>query len=158
MCKGDLPKDDYQCMNSPQPATREVNGSSVRNAPPKTAESTNPRSVRSRRTPNWARSRTSDDGYSRFPRGISSLIDFFLSLKIQTSLISLWRYCHFSETQVPYLFIQFFIMLSLTLSYAFVGIFSSDSNLRSFSTDFKNMGQRIFVFIIGGATRSEVNP
>ncbi|XP_018629069.1 protein transport Sec1a isoform X1 [Nicotiana tomentosiformis] len=96
MCKGDLPKDDYQCMNSPQPATREVNGSSVRNAPPKTAESTNPRSVRSRRTPNWARSRTSDDGYS------------------------------------------------------------SDSNLRSFSTDFKNMGQRIFVFIIGGATRSEL--
>ncbi|XP_016473597.2 protein transport Sec1a-like [Nicotiana tabacum] len=96
MCKGDLPKDDYQCMNSPQPATREVNGSSARNAPPKTAESTNPRSVRSRRTPNWARSRTSDDGYS------------------------------------------------------------SDSNLRSFSTDFKNMGQRIFVFIIGGATRSEL--
>ncbi|XP_049350846.1 protein transport Sec1a-like isoform X2 [Solanum verrucosum] len=97
MCKGDLSKDDYQCMNSSQTAPRGVNGSSARNVPPKaTTESTNPRSVRSRRTPNWARSRTSDDGYS------------------------------------------------------------SDSNLRSFSTDFKNMGQRIFVFIIGGATRSEL--
>ncbi|XP_060169149.1 protein transport Sec1a-like [Lycium barbarum] len=98
MCKGDLSKDDYQCLNNPQSATREVNGSSARNIPPKATESTNsnPRSVRSRRTPNWARSRTSDDGYS------------------------------------------------------------SDSSLRSFSTDFKNMGQRIFVFIIGGATRSEL--
>ncbi|XP_055817442.1 protein transport Sec1a-like [Solanum dulcamara] len=97
MCKGSLSKDDYQCLNNSQKATREVNGSSARNVPPKaTTESTNPRSVRSRRTPNWARSRTSDDGYS------------------------------------------------------------SDSNLRSFSTDFKNMGQRIFVFIIGGATRSEL--
>ncbi|KAK6804408.1 hypothetical protein RDI58_002192 [Solanum bulbocastanum] len=97
MCKGDLSKDDYLCMNTSQTAPRGVNGSSARNVPPKaTTESTNPRSVRSRRTPNWARSRTSDDGYS------------------------------------------------------------SDSNLRSFSTDFKNMGQRIFVFIIGGATRSEL--
>ncbi|XP_059311148.1 protein transport Sec1a-like [Lycium ferocissimum] len=98
MCKGDLSKDDYQCLNNPQSATREVNGSSAGNIPPKATESTNsnPRSVRSRRTPNWARSRTSDDGYS------------------------------------------------------------SDSSLRSFSTDFKNMGQRIFVFIIGGATRSEL--
>lgn len=98
MCKGDLSKDDYQCLNNSQKTTSEVSGSSTRNVPPKATESTNtnPRSVRSRRTPNWARSRTSDDGYS------------------------------------------------------------SDSNLRSFSTDFKNMGQRIFVFIIGGATRSEL--
>lgn len=29
--------------------------------------------------------------------------------------------------------------------------------MRLASTDFKKMGQRIFVFIIGGATRSEVN-
>lgn len=28
--------------------------------------------------------------------------------------------------------------------------------LKSASTDFKKLGQRIFVFIIGGATRSEV--
>ncbi|KAL8062508.1 hypothetical protein ABFX02_02G152100 [Erythranthe guttata] len=34
--------------------------------------------------------------------------------------------------------------------------YSSDSVLRSVSTDFKKMGQRIFVFIIGGATRSEL--
>ncbi|PIN23798.1 Vesicle trafficking protein Sec1 [Handroanthus impetiginosus] len=33
---------------------------------------------------------------------------------------------------------------------------SSDSSLRGTSTDFKKMGQRIFVFIIGGATRSEL--
>ncbi|CAN4125823.1 unnamed protein product [Withania somnifera] len=97
MCKGDLSKDDYQCLNNSQTTNRQANGSSARNAPPKaTTESTNPCSVRSRRTPNWARSHTSDDGYS------------------------------------------------------------SDSTLKSFSTDFKNMGQRIFVFIIGGATRSEL--
>ncbi|KAF5732954.1 protein transport Sec1a [Tripterygium wilfordii] len=35
--------------------------------------------------------------------------------------------------------------------------YSSDSALKSVSLDFKKMGQRIFIFIIGGATRSEVN-
>ncbi|XP_047337832.1 SNARE-interacting protein KEULE-like [Impatiens glandulifera] len=34
--------------------------------------------------------------------------------------------------------------------------YSSDSVLRNASSDFKRMGQRIFVFIIGGATRSEL--
>ncbi|KAJ8460228.1 hypothetical protein OPV22_033154 [Ensete ventricosum] len=34
--------------------------------------------------------------------------------------------------------------------------YSSDSILRNASSDFKKMGQRIFVFIIGGATRSEL--
>ncbi|XP_059457978.1 protein transport Sec1a-like isoform X2 [Corylus avellana] len=34
--------------------------------------------------------------------------------------------------------------------------YSSDSSVRLASTDFKKMGQRIFVFIIGGATRSEL--
>lgn len=82
MCKGDLSKDDYQCMNSSQTAPREFNGSSARNVPPKaTTESTNPRSVRSRRTPNWARSRTSDDGYSRFSceKIVIRVVFFFLT-------------------------------------------------------------------------------
>lgn len=34
--------------------------------------------------------------------------------------------------------------------------YSSDSILRGASTDYKKMGQRIFVFMIGGATRSEL--
>ncbi|XP_027336602.1 protein transport Sec1a-like [Abrus precatorius] len=34
--------------------------------------------------------------------------------------------------------------------------YSSDSTLKNMSTDFKKMGRRIFVFIIGGATRSEL--
>ncbi|CAA2986981.1 SNARE-interacting protein KEULE-like isoform X2 [Olea europaea var. sylvestris] len=34
--------------------------------------------------------------------------------------------------------------------------YSSDSILRHASSDFKQMGQRIFVFIVGGATRSEL--
>ena len=34
--------------------------------------------------------------------------------------------------------------------------FNSDSTLKNVTTDFKRMGKRIFVFIIGGATRSEV--
>lgn len=35
--------------------------------------------------------------------------------------------------------------------------FHSDSVLRHASSDFKRMGQRIFIFMIGGATRSEVD-
>ncbi|KAG5228473.1 SNARE-interacting protein [Salix suchowensis] len=34
--------------------------------------------------------------------------------------------------------------------------YSSDSVLRHASSDFKKMGQRIFIFIVGGATRSEL--
>ncbi|KAL6548031.1 STXBP unc-18 S1 [Orobanche hederae] len=34
--------------------------------------------------------------------------------------------------------------------------YSSDSILRHASSDFKKVGQRIFVFIVGGATRSEL--
>ncbi|KAK8940443.1 SNARE-interacting protein KEULE [Platanthera zijinensis] len=84
LSKGNLPKNDYQCMNDPTTSFNGTNAS--RPASP----------MRSRRTASWARPRCSDDGYS------------------------------------------------------------SDSVLRHVSSDFKKMGQRIFVFIIGGATRSEL--
>ncbi|GAU38610.1 hypothetical protein TSUD_266500, partial [Trifolium subterraneum] len=93
--KGVLPKTDYACKNEPIPAPQ---GNSTRSsksnqtAPPPT---TAPNSIRSRRTANWAKRGTSDDGYS------------------------------------------------------------SDSTLKNVTSDFKKMGKRIFVFIIGGATRSE---
>nr|CAB3446529.1 unnamed protein product [Digitaria exilis] len=35
-------------------------------------------------------------------------------------------------------------------------MFISDSVLKHASSDFKKLGQRIFVFVIGGATRSEL--
>lgn len=35
-------------------------------------------------------------------------------------------------------------------------MFCSESILKSDSTDFKKLGQRLFIFIVGGATRSEV--
>ncbi|CAI9093831.1 OLC1v1029415C1 [Oldenlandia corymbosa var. corymbosa] len=90
--KGELPKNDYPCMNDPSPSFHGTSHSaSVRTGDTPTAHS-----VRSRRTATWARPRNSDDGYS------------------------------------------------------------SDSVLRHASSDFKKMGQRIFVFIVGGATRSEV--
>ncbi|KAL2460791.1 SNARE-interacting protein KEULE [Abeliophyllum distichum] len=96
--KGELPKEDYQCMNNPSPSSHESSGppqgGSLRSG--RTSGPTQGGSVRSRRTATWARSRASDDGYS------------------------------------------------------------SDSVLRNVSNDFKKMGQRIFVFIIGGATRSEL--
>ncbi|KAK4435129.1 SNARE-interacting protein KEULE [Sesamum alatum] len=38
----------------------------------------------------------------------------------------------------------------------FDNLYPSDSPLRRASSDFKEMGQRIFVFIVGGATRSEL--
>ncbi|KAH6817814.1 secretory 1A [Perilla frutescens var. frutescens] len=94
--KGDLPKDEYQCMNSTSSSNNVSSGGSK--APPVKpgGQSNAPHSMRSRRTAAWAKSRASDDGYS------------------------------------------------------------SDSVLGNLPADPKRMGQRIFVFIIGGATRSEL--
>ncbi|XP_010546254.1 PREDICTED: SNARE-interacting protein KEULE [Tarenaya hassleriana] len=90
--KGELPKEDYPCMNDPSPSFHGTTShSSSVSTPGQVAQS-----MRSRRTPTWAKPRSSDDGYS------------------------------------------------------------SDSVLRHASSDFKKMGQRIFVFIVGGATRSEL--
>ncbi|XP_020591408.1 SNARE-interacting protein KEULE-like [Phalaenopsis equestris] len=92
LSKGDLPKNEYQCMNDPSPSFHGTsNGRSVR-----ANDSHLAHSMRSRRTATWARPRSSDDGYC------------------------------------------------------------SDSVLKHASSDFKRMGQRIFIFIIGGATRSEL--
>ncbi|XP_023533702.1 SNARE-interacting protein KEULE-like isoform X1 [Cucurbita pepo subsp. pepo] len=90
LSKGELSKEDYPCLNDP---------SQTYHGPSHTAavqQLPSAHSMRSRRTPTWARPRNSDDGYS------------------------------------------------------------SDSVLRHASSDFKKMGQRIFVFIVGGATRSEL--
>ncbi|WRX18274.1 Sec1-like protein - like 7 [Theobroma cacao] len=90
LSKGELSKDDYPCMNDPSPTFHGTSqAASIHEAPVA-------HSMRSRRTPTWARPRGSDDGYS------------------------------------------------------------SDSVLKHASSDFKKMGKRIFVFIVGGATRSEV--
>ncbi|GLT78337.1 hypothetical protein SLA2020_498760 [Shorea laevis] len=92
LSKGQLSKDDYPCMNEPNPTFHGglSKGSSIHDEPAVA------HSMRSRRTPSWARARNSDDGYS------------------------------------------------------------SDSVLRYASSDLKKMGKRIFVFIVGGATRSEL--
>ncbi|KAE8710829.1 putative protein transport Sec1a [Hibiscus syriacus] len=87
---GELSKDDYPCMNDPSPS---FHGTST--AVSLIHETPVAHSMRSRRTPTWARPRGSDDGYS------------------------------------------------------------SDSLLRRASSNLK-MGKRIFVFIAGGATRSEL--
>ncbi|XP_019252325.1 PREDICTED: SNARE-interacting protein KEULE isoform X2 [Nicotiana attenuata] len=92
LSKGELPKNDYPCMNDPSPT---FHGTS-QSASVQANQVPTPHSMRSRRTATWARPRNSDDGYS------------------------------------------------------------SDSILRHASSDFKKMGQRIFVFIVGGATRSEL--
>ncbi|KAL5180974.1 ATP-dependent RNA helicase DEAH13 [Glycine soja] len=94
LIKGELPKNEYSCINEPSPSN--ARGSVRIRQQTQTAPTTAPHSMRSRRTANWGRARTSDDGYS------------------------------------------------------------SDSTLKNVTTDFKRMGKRIFVFIIGGATRSEL--
>ncbi|KAF8032890.1 hypothetical protein BT93_D1698 [Corymbia citriodora subsp. variegata] len=90
LCKGDLPKEDYPCMNDPSPSFHGTSQAVSSNT------SSAAHSMRSRRTATWARPRNSDDGYS------------------------------------------------------------SDSVLKHASSDFKKVGNRIFVFIVGGATRSEL--
>lgn len=57
--KKELPKDDYPCMNDPSPTFHAKNQSAAISQPPVA------HSMRSRRTPTWARPRNSDDGYSR---------------------------------------------------------------------------------------------
>ncbi|PRQ18028.1 putative sec1-like protein [Rosa chinensis] len=90
LSKGELSKEDYPCLNDPSPSFHGTSQSAPVHQQPAA------HSMRSRRTPTWARPRNSDDGYS------------------------------------------------------------SDSVLRHASSDFKKMGQRIFVVIVGGATRSEL--
>ncbi|XP_051119489.1 SNARE-interacting protein KEULE [Andrographis paniculata] len=92
LSKGELPKNDYPCMNEPSPT---YHGKSHSASVSMAHDAPAPHSMRQRRA-TWARPRNSDDGYS------------------------------------------------------------SDSILRHASSDFKKMGQRIFVFIVGGATRSEL--
>lgn len=64
LSKGELPKNEYACKNERIPTSQK---GSVRNSHQRTqtAPTAAPHSMRSRRTANWARSRTSDDGYSR---------------------------------------------------------------------------------------------
>lgn len=57
--KKELSKDDYPCMNDPSPTFHGTAHSAVTNEVPAA------HSMRSRRTPTWARPRSSDDGYSR---------------------------------------------------------------------------------------------
>ncbi|KAG8662168.1 SNARE-interacting protein KEULE isoform X2 [Manihot esculenta] len=90
LSKGELSKDEYPCLNDPSATFHGTSHAAAMHEPPA------PHSMRSRRTPSWARPRNSDDGYS------------------------------------------------------------SDSVLRHSSSDLKRMGRRIFVFIAGGATRSEL--
>ncbi|GMH22756.1 hypothetical protein Nepgr_024599 [Nepenthes gracilis] len=91
LSKGELPKNEYPCMNDPSPTFHgTTHASSIQNFDGPVGHS-----VRTRR-PTWARPRESDDGYS------------------------------------------------------------SDSLLRHASSDSKKLGRRIFVFIVGGATRSEL--
>uniref|UniRef100_A0A0A8Y197 SNARE-interacting protein KEULE n=1 Tax=Arundo donax TaxID=35708 RepID=A0A0A8Y197_ARUDO len=94
LSKGELPKDEYHCMNDPSPSSRGIPGSmSARTSPAHQPA----QSMRSRRIGGtWARPRNSDDGYS------------------------------------------------------------SDSVLKHASSDLRKLGRRLFVFVIGGATRSEL--
>lgn len=60
--KGELPKNEYPCMNDPSPTIHgTTQGLSIRTSQVQPAHS-----MRSRRTATWARPRNSDDGYSRY--------------------------------------------------------------------------------------------
>ncbi|CAH8391570.1 unnamed protein product [Eruca vesicaria subsp. sativa] len=60
--KGELPKEDYPCMNDPSPS---FDGSTSHSSSASSSQGQAGQSMRSRRTPTWAKSRGSDDGYSR---------------------------------------------------------------------------------------------
>ncbi|GAB4861893.1 Protein transport Sec1a [Ancistrocladus abbreviatus] len=93
--KGELSKNEYQCLNEPSPSAKEDSERGHKRNGSRSG-TTGPHSMRSRRTATWARPHHSDDGYG------------------------------------------------------------SDSILKDAANDLRKMGQRIFIFIIGGATRSEL--
>lgn len=62
LSKGELPKNEYTCMNDPNSSIPGIS----RSASAIIAQPSAAHSMRSRRTASWARSRTSDDGYSRY--------------------------------------------------------------------------------------------
>ncbi|KAK3131533.1 hypothetical protein QOZ80_6AG0507700 [Eleusine coracana subsp. coracana] len=102
LSKGELPLNEYPSMGEPSSSAPALPSKSSTGAkqPSSTArpgQNSQPMSMRSRRTPTWAKSRNSDDSQS-----------------------------------------------------------SDSSVLRHASGDFKRLGNRIFVFMIGGATRSEL--
>uniref|UniRef100_K4AIJ1 SNARE-interacting protein KEULE n=1 Tax=Setaria italica TaxID=4555 RepID=K4AIJ1_SETIT len=94
LSKGELPLKEYPSMSEPSSAPQGTTETASTAAP---SQNPQPMSMRSRRTPTWAKSRNSGDSQS-----------------------------------------------------------SDSSVLRHSSGDFKRLGNRIFVFMIGGATRSEL--
>ncbi|RLN11521.1 putative protein transport Sec1b [Panicum miliaceum] len=94
LSKGELPLKEYPSMSEPSSAAQGATQTASTAGPPQNPQ---PMSMRSRRTPQWAKSRTSGDSQS-----------------------------------------------------------SDSSVLRHSSGEFKRLGNRIFVFMIGGATRSEL--
>ncbi|XP_062233667.1 probable protein transport Sec1b [Phragmites australis] len=94
LSKGELPLNEYPSMSEPSSTAQ---GATQTASTARPAQTPQPMSMRSRRTPTWAKSRNSDDSQS-----------------------------------------------------------SDSSVLRHPSGDFKRLGNRIFVFMIGGATRSEL--
>jgi hypothetical protein len=58
LTRNHLSKEDYPCLNGPSATFHSLSFSGT--------VPQNPQSMRSRRTPSWARPRGSDDGYSRY--------------------------------------------------------------------------------------------
>ena len=80
LSKGELSKEDYPCLNDPSPTFHGRSHVTAINHPPVA------HSMRSRRTPTWARPRNSDDGYSRYH---VTLLDYFEYGPVITFLVFL---------------------------------------------------------------------
>lgn len=96
--------------------------------------------------------------------GLSSLFSLIIPALTESMCFSFFNIhwfdlvcCLFNKSDALHVYallhiiLYFFIVMML-----FFLLIYSDSVLRHASSDFKKMGQRIFVFIVGGATRSEV--
>ncbi|CAI9784481.1 unnamed protein product [Fraxinus pennsylvanica] len=70
LSKGELPKNDYPCMNDPSPS---FHGTSQTASSVRTGQGPAPHSMRSRRPATWARPQNSDDGYSRLKMNLTIL-------------------------------------------------------------------------------------
>lgn len=167
-------------MNDPSPS---FHGTPSHAASTRTSEVQSAHSVRSRRTATWARPRNSDDGYSRYIPismkdpvllllaafrgrrvimwldGLSfCLMDVMMITDLSIFLKKIFMVASFISLLVLYwqLVVHFLDFVALVRTIPPFILSCSDSILRHASSDFKKMGQRIFVFIVGGATRSEV--
>ncbi|KAJ0112352.1 hypothetical protein Patl1_00268 [Pistacia atlantica] len=165
--KHDLPKNAYSCMNDPKQTAQEATPVlSVRkkaaSAAPAPERKTPAHSMRSRRTPSWAKAQSDDESFRGLSRGGAAAGRLGLELEAVGGGVTVAALLVVSRRRWGGWgmnggggFMFRLLTPGVSSSHCSSADFCSDSLLKQ-APDIRKMGQRIFIFIIGGATRSEL--